>query len=188
MTNWIWLKPYNLLPTSAMLESLTNTQVLQYHKIEPKDTVSTSKCTVQLASARPLLPLLQPITSKEIPNVAQGSPVDPSGKKRKRDASPSSNSDKRARHSAEVKRTAASQNDRPSPTPRNFPTTSSSSSRSVNRWSSIARCCAASSRTDSTDFVSSYEIVKGNLNNFKVCEYLFLLCRAAFVALVAVMG
>jgi len=172
----------SLDPTLAMLEPLTNSQVFQYHKIEPKDTVSTPKCIVQLT---PSQPPSQPIP-KESSVVIQSSSVDSSIKKRKRDASPSSKSDKRARPSVgplvELKRTAVSQNDRPSPTPRSIPTTSSSSSRSINRWRSIARPCAVTSRTDTTEFVSSYDIVKENLNNFKFCELLFHLWLTAFVA------
>ena len=159
-----------------MLESVTTTQVLQYHKLETNDAISSSKCAVQLGNNRPLQPLAQPKVPKENTGVTQILPVDVKAKKRKRDASPPPDFDKRARHSAgslaELKRTA----DRPSPGPRSVLVTSKASSYPVNRYTSIARPCASSGQVDTTDFVSSYDIVKGNLNNFRVRKYLFFFC------------
>jgi len=162
-----------LVPYLNMFEPLMATQVVQYRQIEPKDAISVSKSSVQLAPTRPLQPL-QPTARNESPSPSPTSILESTVKKRKRDTSPlPNNADKRARHSAasgssaDMKRTLAS--DRPSPAPRSFPAPSTSTSKSVNRWSSIARSCVSSSRVDTTDFVTSYDIVKGNLNNFKLC-------------------
>ncbi|KIM34033.1 hypothetical protein M408DRAFT_325565 [Serendipita vermifera MAFF 305830] len=155
-----------------MLESVTTTDFIQYHNLEPNDAISSSKCVVPLAPNLPLQPLSQHKVAKETTKVSQGSKLDINAKKRKRDASPVPNYDKRARHSAgsmaEVKKTAASQNERPSPVPRSLPVTAKGTSYAVNRYTSIARPCACSAEVDTTDSVSSYDIVKGNLGNFKV--------------------
>lgn len=175
-----------------MLESSTATDFIHYHKLESNDTISSSKSAVQMASIRPLQPLSQTKVAKGSPKLAHSSFVDLNAKKRKRDASPSSNFDKRARHSAgslaDLKRSAASQNDRPSPGPRSVPVTSKASSYPVNRYTSIARPCVASSQVDTTSYVSSYDIVKENLNNFKVREYTLPLCLLAWLPFSLVCG
>lgn len=161
-----------------MLESLTSTELAQYPSFGHKDAGLSSKYALQLAPASVTATLGQPNSTKDKAYAVKGSSSDANSKKRKRDASPSSEPDKRVCHSAgvsaDLQRLMATPNDRPSPSPRNARASSAQPQR-VNRCDPIPRPCAApSTEANSSGFVSSYDIVKANLSHFVHCSYLFM--------------
>jgi hypothetical protein len=159
-----------------MLESLSSTELAQYPSFGHKDAGPSSKYALQLAPAS--VTTGQPNSTKDKAFAAKASSGDGNSKKRKRDASPLSEPDKRVCHSAGVsadfQRLLATHNDRPSPSPRNARASSAQPQR-VNRCDPIPRPCAApAAEADSTGFISSYDIVKANLSNFVYCSYIFM--------------
>jgi hypothetical protein len=160
-----------------MLESLSSTELAQYPSFGHNDAGLSSKYALQLAPTSVTTTPTQPNSTKDKGHAVKASLSDANSKKRKRDASPSSEPDKRVCHSAgasaDFQRVMATHNDRPSPSPRNARASSAQPQR-VNRCDPIPRCCAApSTEANSSGFVSSYDIVKANLSHFVHCSYLF---------------
>ncbi|KAG8826580.1 Nucleosomal histone H3-Lys79 methylase [Serendipita sp. 400] len=133
-----------------------------YPPILPKPVIIQQPAPAPAPTLPPPTPLAPVLTP----------PVESNVKKRKRDASVASDTDKKPRHSAttsaDLRRMALTQRNRPSPSPRVPPVATSSTSKRVNRWDAIARSCVASTDVTNLDnLVSSYETVKGNLTNFR---------------------
>jgi hypothetical protein len=160
-----------------MLESITTTEPVQYPTFNTNDATNTSNYSMQLASSLPLA-TSQPKSQKAasavataIPSASTNAPV----KKRKRDASSLSISEKRPRFSAtpslDLKRGVATRESLPSPSVRANSSSSIPKTRIVNRLEVIPRQCMSSGPCNLDEFVSSYEVVKKNLNNFKTCKY-----------------
>lgn len=165
-----------------MLESLSSTELAEYSAFGHKGTVSSAQYALQLAPTSLASKPGPPNSTKDTAHAAKGSLSDSNSKKRKRDESPSPESDKRACHSsglsADLQRVLATHNDRPSPSPRNA-RSSSTQPYKINRCDPIPRPCAApSAASDSTGFVSCYGIVKHNLSHFKACSCLFFVYAA----------
>ncbi|PVG00706.1 DOT1-domain-containing protein [Serendipita vermifera] len=156
-----------------MLESMTTTEPVQYPPFNTNDATNTSNYSVQLASSLPHIPSQsksQKATSSiatAIPQTSTNAPV----KKRKRDASSLSISEKRPRFSAtpslDLKRGVATRESLPSPSVRANSSSLVLKNRAVNRLEVIPRQCISSGPCDSQEFLSSYEVVKNNLNNFR---------------------
>lgn len=160
-----------------MLESCSHSQLAQVTNFEPKDTLSSSKFIVQLAS-EPAANTNQSNPPKNKSRPSKGAEIEGTSsknvKKRKRDTSLPPEPEKRSGHSTglstEIACLSANDEGRPSPAPRNSRSTPVQTER-VNRNIAIPRQCAVATVPDFSGFWSSYDIVRNNLNNFKTCMY-----------------
>lgn len=161
-----------------MLEGVTTSNIVQYPIYRPQMSITPPKYALQHTSSEPVRPAQPPppLLKKALVANIEAS-ADANIKKRKRDASLASASEKRPRISvsttSDLKRVAATRNDRSS-TPIRGQQTPSSPFSLVERWRPIPRPCAITNADALPNAISCYDIVKENLNNFKECSYQYL--------------